>query len=522
MAEYDVVIAGAGPTGLALANFLGRDGVRTLLVERNPTTVAEPRAVSIDDESLRTVQAIGLADGLVPDLNLGYGVHYFGRGRTPFLVVEPTTLEFGWPKRNAFRQPILEARLRDGLARFDAVTTHFSTTLTGFEQHEGGVTVRLAGADAPREVRGRWLVGCDGGRSTVRKLLDIAMRGSSFEERWLVVDTEDDPTPSWHTRVRARPERPSINLPGPHRTRRWEFKLHPHEDEAAMLADVTIERLLADEGTARHGRIVRRIVYTFHARLADRWREGRVFLAGDAAHLTPPFAGQGMNTGLRDATNLAWKLAAVASGKLPEAVLDTYETERRDHAWSMIELALAIGRVMAPKSRLHAFATEVGFRMLRVIPPLRSWFAQMRYKPAPRFREGFVVPGGTGVGRMLGQPRLALGGNEGLLDDFAGPGFALLAVCVAEPPRLGHPLWRDLGASQLAIGAAPGPAWLLLEDPRAEATRLVEAYRGKVLLVRPDRYLAAVFAPGEADAAATSLSATLGAGWQRRSIPADD
>jgi len=301
-AHSPIVIAGAGPTGLTLANLLGTYGVPCLLLERNAATVAEPRAVSIDDESLRSMQMIGLDDTVMRETVAGYGSHYFSaRGRC-FAKVQPTAEPFGFPRRNAFRQPVLERQLREALMRFPHVTAAFEHELLSFTQDGDGVALRIRHAGEELRVGCGYLIACDGASSPTRRALGIGMSGSSFRERWLIVDLDNSPVASPHTKVFCNPARPCIALPGPELTRRYEFMLHDDERDEAMLADDTIARLLKEHEAAPQSRIVRKVVYTFHARLADRWREGRVLLAGDAAHLTPPFAGQGMNSGLRDAT----------------------------------------------------------------------------------------------------------------------------------------------------------------------------------------------------------------------------
>jgi len=189
VARHDVVIVGAGPTGLTLANILGLFAVRTLLVERNETTVTEPRAVSIDDESLRTMQSIGLADAVQARIVSGYGSHYFSAANRCFAKVLPDTLEYGFPRRSAFRQPVLEAQLRDALAGRPSTTLRFGTRVTGLEQDADAVRVALATADGTRdEVTARYVVACDGARSGIREALRIGMSGSTYDCKWLIVD----------------------------------------------------------------------------------------------------------------------------------------------------------------------------------------------------------------------------------------------------------------------------------------------------------------------------------------------
>jgi 3-(3-hydroxy-phenyl)propionate hydroxylase len=535
-----VVVVGAGPTGLTLSNSLGLAGIDVLLVERNATTVQEARAVSIDDESLRTMQAIGLIDNVLPDLVLGYGSHYFSADGRCFVKVQPETTEFGYPRRSAFRQPLLEAQLRAGLQRFANVESWFNCEVIGLDQDPEGVRLRIRDrAGKAVTVLCDYAAACDGGKSTVRRELDIKLQGSTFSERWLIVDIEGDEDPFRHTKVFCDPRRPCLSLPGPHATRRFEFMLFQDEsDERAVSADF-VTKLLESHGAAAGGTIKRVRVYTFHARVASRWSEGRIFLAGDAAHLTPPFAGQGMNSGIRDAFNLGWKLASVLRGRAGAGLLESYEQERKPHTWQMIDLAMKMGRVMMPKGRFSAASLQLGLRALGLHPAARDYVVQMKYKPKARFERGFFLPDGKGirrslVGRMFPQPIVMRpDGKLILLDEALGSGFALVAFGQTPQRALStwvQPIWAKIGARRIGIYSLPcalprqaAQAGILdaaVVDRERAVAAAWQGYEGQVLVLRPDRYVIGAFPASDPGPAALAIENLLHATWAAKCKPA--
>ena len=523
--DYDVVVVGAGPTGLTTANLLGRYGVRALLVERNGSTVQEPRAVSIDDESLRTMQAIDAISIILPSVVAGYGSEYLTSSNRVFLKVEPTTAPYGYPRRNAFRQPVLEGQLRKHIERFASVDALFGWSLEALEQSATGVTATLLSpAGTSRKVRCGYLVAADGASSPIRTLLQLTLDGETFQERWLIVDLERSPAPGPGTMVFCDARRPCIALPGPDGTRRFEFKLVKGDDPKRMTDQRVVSDLLRSHGAAAGSEIRRKTIYTFHARVASQWSRGRVFLAGDACHLTPPFAGQGMNSGIRDAHNIAWKLAFVIRGRLPRSVLASYEQERRPHVQEMITLALRMGRIMGPRNRLAGFITQSVFRTLRLWPGVSEYFAQMKYKPKPRFSRGFLIPDGrpwrtTSVGRLIPQPRVMTHNGQVALDDVLGDGFALLCfskASIALEAAASHPQLAAL-APQLVLvvpdlASAPiaGPNVLEISDTDGKLAAGMDSPADRIFLVRPDRYVLGAFKAADLAAFANSLETLIG------------
>ncbi len=511
--DADVIIVGAGPVGLTLANLLGLHGVSTRVLERHADTVGEPRAVSLDDESLRTMQAAGLAREVIADLVLAYGVQYFSWRGKPFASIQPTRQEYGYPKRNAFRQQLLEATLRDGVKRFGSVRLCFHTELLDFTQDDSGVTCRARGPDgAVTTLRARFLAGCDGGRSRTRELCGIKLEGDTYAQRWLIVDLAQRNTPLRHTQTFCDPVRPAIRLPGPQATLRYEFMLHPHEDDAFALDEARFRGWMAERcAQDRDLPLVRKVVYTFHARVAERWREARVFLAGDAAHLTPPFAGQGLNSGLRDAANLAWKLAAVTRWGAPDDLLASYEPERRPHASALIRMALRIGHFMQPRTRLQAALSQGLLRAVCLVPAARDYLLQLRFKPKPELRDGyFDGSGGRGArSEMLPQTLMDLPDRSTCrLDELLGPGFAVIGH---DSPALRQQAqaWAPPGVPLRVVALIPAdhdflaapdtdPDVVLARDGSGALEALLHRLGADALVVRPDRYWSRIVRHGSA------------------------
>jgi 3-(3-hydroxy-phenyl)propionate hydroxylase len=504
--ETDVLVVGAGPTGLLLANLLGSMGVKTTLIERSKATVQEPRAVSIDDESLRALQAAGLAETVGAITVKGYGSLYLGPDGRRFAEVKPHVKEYGFDKRNAFEQPVFEATLRQALAGRDSVAVCFGAELAGFHQDSDQVIATIAEGGQTRQIRARYMVAADGGRSSVRKALDIPLEGSTFQEPWLIVDLHSTRNRCFHTEVFCDPRRSAITLPGPGGIRRYEFKLNPGETIEAAEEESFARKLLTEVGPDGNEPIRRQKVYTFHARIAARWRQGRIFLAGDAAHLTPPFAGQGMNSGLRDAHNLAWKLDEALRMADPQELLDSYEAERKPHAWSMIELALRMGKVMMPASVLRGRLIRMGFRMLGLYGPARDYFAQMKYKPKPKFSAGLIrsasgSPGAAVVGRMIPQPLVTALDRQQVLLDTRLPDRPIVLVFSETPERWVDDAMLDrlqtLGCE--VIGLTPewmnpvsAPFPIYRDHSRFFSQSPFRECLDSALLLRRDRYVAAI------------------------------
>lgn len=517
----DVLIVGAGPVGLTLANLLGQYGVSALVIERNSELIDYPRGVSMDDECLRVFQTIGLVDPIRDHTAPDQWIRYItARGRC-FASVEPRTREFGWPRRNAFIQPLVDHVLFRGLSRFHTVAVQFGQELTGFQQDGSGVTATLEDAQgASRTVAAQFVVGCDGGRSTVRKILDIKFEGKTDSTRWVVIDIANDPLGIPDAYLFCDPARPTVSMALPHGIRRFEFMVFEDEKDQDVTSAAGIRKLLAlvlpDPDAAE---VIRGRVYTHHARLAERFRSGRVLLAGDAAHLMPVWQGQGFNSGIRDASNIAWKLAAVLNGLSDEELLSTYDLERREHASAMIALSVFVGRIFSPTNRLLAKLRDFLSYVLGAIPSVKSYILQMRFKPMPFYSSGaivhqspskkFKVP--SPVGRMFAQPWIKTTDGQLLrFDDAIGTGFAIVSW-VMDPRHYmdadTREYWDSVGARYVSIipetelaevmRTEQDKGHLVLVDVNLDFKDWFGRYQVATVVLRPDRFVAAAVATSE-------------------------
>ncbi|MBR1218827.1 bifunctional 3-(3-hydroxy-phenyl)propionate/3-hydroxycinnamic acid hydroxylase [Bradyrhizobium sp. U87765 SZCCT0131] len=469
----DVAVIGCGPVGATLANLLGLCGLRTTVLEREARAYHLPRAVHFDDEAMRVFQTIGLSEPILPHVTLSPGMRFVdAEGRMVLDWSRSAALTpMGWHLSYRFHQPDLEAVLNAGLARWPTVDVRHRCDVYAIDQDHDGVRVRYEDLATGKleELRAAYVVGCDGARSLVRRFIGSAMDDLGFHERWLVVDVllkRDRSDLGDYSIQHCNPQRPATYIRGTGTRRRWEITVLPHEDAFAVSQPARTWELLAPWITPDDADIERAAVYTFHSTIAERWRNGRLLLAGDSAHQTPPFLGQGMCAGIRDAANLAWKLAAVISGRSRDSLLDTYQSERAPHVREFIELAIRLGGLINTK------ATEQGLA------------AGIAHKDAPaklEVKKPLLGPGlAAGAATLTGTvaPQFTLrGGRRG--DDAVGYGFALLADTT---------LARDIAAADHAALAAAGVTLL----GGADATGLDDWLGGhglRAVLMRPDRYV---------------------------------
>ncbi|MYN14424.1 bifunctional 3-(3-hydroxy-phenyl)propionate/3-hydroxycinnamic acid hydroxylase [Pusillimonas sp. TS35] len=513
--DVEVIVVGGGPVGVTLANLLGTYGVRTLVLERSASILDYPRAVGLDDEAMRTFQAAGAADEMLKDMIQNVPMRMYSARKKCFAEILPATREFGWFRRNLFSQPLGERTLRKNLARFAEVEMALGAELMDIVQDAHGVDARVRFADGTeRTVRAHYLLGADGGRSTVReKLLKIPFHGNTHERKWVVIECNHDPLDAPYTALHCEPARPYVCLKLPYGLRRWEFMLFEGEDGDQMLRPEKVRDLLRNHVAHPETlNVIRARVYTHHSRVAEYFVDGRVAVAGDAAHLTPPWIGQGLNAGLRDAANLAWKTAWIVKGRLKPEVFQTYHDERHAHTKAMIDLADKVGAILSQRNRLLAWVRDCFLHGIQYVPKVRDYVMQFKFKPMPRYSNGVVLNTGTGaanalIGRMFVQPNVECGdGRVVRLDDALGAGFSLLFWGAEAADALDADMrailrrldCRAVAAVRARSGDGPGRRPGVPEGVRVveDAENALHFWFQKAgvdwVLIRPDRYVAAM------------------------------
>ena len=453
----DVIITGLGPTGATLAHLLGKRGLSVVVLEREPAFYGNARAVYTDDECMRVMQAAGVVDDLAVNMQVDTPAQWVladGRVLGQYWRLDRP---YGWPIINFLYQPWLETTLCDLLIRYPTVQVIRGRELTHFEQDEDGVTVThestksfrfndatdarsevIADPD-PQSIRGRYLIGADGGRSTVREALGITMIGRNFPEPWLVVDLEmkegeDALRHLPYFSFICDPVCPTVCCPQPGRFHRFEFMLMPGQTKEQMEDPETVRALISRYVDPEKFIVKRRLVYTFNALVAKDWHRGRVFIAGDAAHMTPQFMGQGMSSGVRDAYNLAWKLDSVINGRAGARLLDTYGSERFHHAKAMIDISVKMKEFVSMSNPITSRLRNLLVKALLMTPFLGRYVREGRFKPAPTYAEDSYLGmprkhGRSPEGKMIPQPEVrTFKGKRVLLDGLLGEGFALIGL----------------------------------------------------------------------------------------------
>ncbi|MBR0955463.1 bifunctional 3-(3-hydroxy-phenyl)propionate/3-hydroxycinnamic acid hydroxylase [Bradyrhizobium canariense] len=511
--DHDVLVVGFGPTGAVAAGQLGRLGHRTLVIDRLADVYDKPRAIALDHEIFRQFDNMGLAEAIAPHVEPFTASEHFGVDgrliRRVDMVAKPYPL--GYTPSMVFSQPAVEAELRRHATSFSNVRAELGVELIDLVQASDRVEAKLKETNGKRRsVTARYVLGCDGASSTVREIAGLGLEDLIFDEPWLVVDVRVNESalhklPQCSAQF-CNPARPVSFLIGPKNHRRWEIMLLPGEDARQMERPENVWKLLAPWLTPQDGDLWRAASYRFHALVAGVWRNGRILIAGDAAHQQPPFIGQGMCQGLRDATNLVWKLDRVLRGVSSDSLLDSYTVERKAHVIELTGKIKAIGQsicerdpVAARRRDAHILA-EGGGKPLQItrqeiIPPLRGGLLANREGPAR--------------GTLFPQPRIASAGTVRLLDEVTGPGLrafvdgrrsdaaALLALCTACP---------DLFAAAIAPAGSGAPD--ALQETEGVLASWFDRHDAVAAIVRPDHY---VFGTARAAAELGDLLREIGA-----------
>ncbi|MFE4575443.1 bifunctional 3-(3-hydroxy-phenyl)propionate/3-hydroxycinnamic acid hydroxylase [Streptomyces chartreusis] len=548
-AEYDVAVIGYGPTGVTAANLLGAAGLRVVVLERDAEIYARARAISTDEEVMRIWQRIGLADRLKQDMLADRPLDFVdARGRA-FLSAHPTPRGHGHPPQMFLYQPALEQVLRDGVARHPDVEVWLRHECLRLRQDADGVELTVVGTadDSVRRLRARYVIAADGGSSLTRAQLNVGYEGRTYEDRWVVIDTKMlKPWPD-HDRLRFRcdPARPAVDCPTPLGHHRWEFPILPGDDERHLTTDEAIHAMVSRYGIGPDQiEILRATVYSHHVRFAARFRVGRVFLAGDAAHAMPPWIGQGMAAGVRDVANLCWKLDAVLRGELPESVLDSYEAERKPHVKEVTRRAVFVGRIITDRRLAVTRVRDAVLPLLNRVPGVAGRLQDSNWIPVAHYADGFrdrprtkssgitfgrrasgagtartgtsrsgparTEPGRTGTsgtgtprtrasrttapGHQIPQPWVtAPDGTRVRLDDVLGGRWLLLHGALPTP----QPEWERAGVPSLTVlPAGSSPAEGAVVDCDGVLRAWLTRHRATTLALRPDAYVYAAAPAG--------------------------
>ena len=471
---FDVAIVGYGPAGALLARLLGRQGFSVGIFERAATAFSLPRAVHFDGEVMRIFQSAGVAEEMAAVTRATTrGMHFVNAAGRTLMIREGVDGPGpqGWHNNHYFHQPDLEQVLRAAVQSCAGVSVRQHAEVVAVEERGDHAWLKLADRDGGAEFTARYVVGCDGARSLVRDAIGSSWEDLGLRQPWLVTDVimkRDCGLPDY-TIQHCDPARPATACCVTGLRRRWEMMLMAGDDPVEIVKPANVWKLLARWISPEDADLERAAVYTFQSVIAKGWRRGRLLIAGDAAHQTPPFIGQGMCAGMRDCANLAWKLERVLKGGSQDALLDTYETERQPNVHAFIELAVRVGAVI----QADGAAAEERDRRFRDGSPELFGFPPSQLGPGAHED---ALP----AGELFPQPRLEDGRK---MDDAIGQRFAVLgdARLIAHCPPDVRDAWN-------AVNAA------VIPDPGAEVNAWLDAHQAAAVILRPDRHVFGVAA----------------------------
>jgi len=499
--DADVAIVGAGPVGTFLAILLGRRGKKVSLIERWSVAYGRPRAVTYDHEIARILAVLGVDSENDPAINYHDELYYWknAAGENIQIVDWQSTSASGWRVRYWFNQPDLEVRLTRIADGYPTITQIRGYDAVGLEQdaHSATLTFHRNPTEDPsdtqtRTIRAKYVIGADGANSFVRQALGIESEDNGYFFDWLILDMiphgEYKASPAqWQL---CDPKRPTTIVPGGPGRRRWEYMVLPHESAEEIAKEENAWKLLEPWGlTPANATLERSAVYRFQARWANVWNVGRCAIAGDAAHLMPPFAGEGMCAGLRDAFALGWRLNAILNGELDPSVLDSYTSERKEHAKHYIHFSQDLGKIICISD-----PEEAAERDRRMKAELEA----RNYKPVPtdvcQLGPGAWHPASAHAGELSVQGVVECAGKRDRFDQVIGYGWIVIGLYVDPADALGPEqlaLLESLGGRAVKLEAPSGSSAGGVVDVEGTYARWLEGIGAKYVLLRPDFYVAA-------------------------------
>lgn len=491
--DADVAIIGYGPTGVAAANILGKHGIKTVIFEKDKDLYSRARAVTVSDWTMHCFQSIGLDDAIAKDMDETAGLRWVKYDGTEILRMKfPPSILGKHPTSYAIYQPKMEETLRRGLERYkDNCQIFFGTTVSHISQTADAVDISVLGDDkSSKTFRVKYALGCDGGSSRTRKSLGIALVGDTVDTKWVVIDARVKRW--WKNRnlltFWSDQKRPVVDIALSLGNHRWEIPLESHESESDFQTNEQIWPLLNSMGvTDKEVELYQHAFYRHHVRRAEKWRDGRVFLLGDAAHMMPPWAGAGMQSGIRDSFNLCWKLVEVLNNRMPDTVLDSYETERAPNVEFYTQVAIQLGRIIkqqVTEEEMAAIAPQ-----LSAEPPILK---------LPEIVRGWVQGvDNTAVGKILPQPKVTDSrGRLAYLDDITQDRFFVLGNNIDPKPIMSTEQieqWNELNAQYFTLldVEADGKGFDDIVDIHGSLIDWMKQHQTDVVIVRPDKFIVA-------------------------------